>query len=261
MKQISSRENALYKELKQLASSASARRKSGLSLLDGTHLCTAYLQHRGVPQQCVLAESSLHNQEVHTIVSRLEEQHANVIVLTDALYNAISQVENGVGLCFVVPIPCLQAPDVLNADAVLLDGLQDPGNLGSILRSAAAAGIKQVFCSEGSAAAWSPKVLRAGMGAHFVIDIFEGVDLKSLIASAKVRVLATSSHTETTIYHADLKHPIAWLFGHEGQGVSPELMELATTTVTIPQQPQIESLNVAASAAICFFEQVRQKLL
>lgn len=261
MKQISSRENALYKELKQLASSASARKKSGLSLLDGTHLCSAYLQYRGVPLQCVIAESSMQNQEVDAILDQLKSKQANIIVLTDPLYNAISQVENGVGLCFVVVTPRLQAPEVLKADAVLLDGLQDPGNLGSILRSAAAAGIKQVFCSEGSTAAWSPKVLRAGMGAHFVIEIYESVDLKILMQRSSIPVLATSSHTKTTIYQTNLQQPVAWLFGHEGQGVSAELMALATSTVTIPQQPQIESLNVAASAAICFFEQVRQKLL
>lgn len=264
MKQITSRDNALYKEIKHLASNANARRKSGRTLLDGTHLCQAYLQHRGAPELCVVSESSLQNDEVILIVSDCEKRRGQVIALPDALYQAISQVENGVGLVFVVPVPNAAADAGLGAqlkvNAVLLDGLQDPGNLGSILRSAAAAGIKQVYCSEGTVSAWSPKVLRAGMGAHFLLEIVESVNLHALIQQSQIPVFATSSHTTTTIYQADLKQALAWLFGHEGQGVSQDLMELATTIVTIPQRPEIESLNVAASAAICFFEQVRQNL-
>jgi TrmH family RNA methyltransferase len=106
---------------------------------------------------------------------------------------------------------------------------------------------------------WSPKVLRAGMGAHFVLNIVENVNLASLIRSSTIPVLATSSHVAQSLYDTDLTRPVAWLFGHEGQGVADELMSLATHQVTIPQRPGVESLNVAASAAICFFEQVRQK--
>jgi TrmH family RNA methyltransferase len=141
----------------------------------------------------------------------------------------------------------------------LLDNLQDPGNLGSILRSAAAAGIEYVFCSKGTAFAWSPKVLRAGMGAHFGLKILENVDLADLIGAAKIPVLATSSHVPERVYDMDLSQPVAWLFGHEGQGVSHDLLELATYRVSIPHLGTMESLNVAACAAICLFEQVRQK--
>ena len=158
-------------------------------------------------------------------------------------------------------MPHTQVTTHLQKNAVVLDGLQDPGNLGSILRSAAGAGIEQVYCSAGTVSAWSPKVLRAGMGAHFLLEIFESVDLLALLSQTSIPVLATSSHTKKTIYQINLNHPVAWLFGHEGQGVAPALMALASETVTIPQKPEIESLNVAASAAICFFEQVRQRLI
>lgn len=258
MKHINSRDNGLYKELKHLATNASARKKSGKTLLDGTHLCIAFLQHIGVPEYCLVAESSLNKLEVDGIVRDCESRRAQVIVFPDALYHAISQVENGIGLSFLIKTPKPVAPTALSENAVLLDGLQDPGNLGSILRSAAAAGITQVYCNDGTAAAWSPKVLRAGMGAHFIVNIYEGVDLERILQSSSIPVFATSSHTRTTIYQANLNQKLAWLFGHEGQGVSTSLMDLASTTVTIPQRPEIESLNVAASAAICFFEQVRQ---
>jgi TrmH family RNA methyltransferase len=127
------------------------------------------------------------------------------------------------------------------------------------LRSAAAAGIGAVFCSPGTAFAWSPKVLRAAMGAHFLLDIFEHVDLSNLLHHSSVPVVATSSHARQRLYEIDLKRPVAWLFGHEGQGVAEDLLALATHQVAIPHLGAVESLNVAASAAVCFFEQVRQK--
>jgi TrmH family RNA methyltransferase len=260
MKQISSRENALYKELKHLASSASARKKAAKTMLDGVHLCQAFLQHRGAPELCVVSASCVDHHEVAGIIALCEQDGVDCISLPDNLYQALSQVENGVGILFVIAANQAQTPQQLSVNAVLLDNLQDPGNLGSILRSAAGAGIEQVFCSPGSASAWSPKVLRAGMGAHFLLDIYEAVDLHALVSESSIPVLATSSHTETTIYQINLNRPLAWLFGHEGQGVDPELMALATDTVTIPQRPEIESMNVAASAAICFFEQVRQQI-
>ena len=260
MKQISSRDNPLYKELKQLASSASARKKAGRTILDGVHLCQSFLQHAGVPEYCVISNASIDLPEVADLIHACESKNVNSIVLPDNMYQIMSQVENGIGVMFVIKTPQHTSPTNLTSNAVVLDNLQDPGNLGSILRSAAGAGIEQVFCSIGTASAWSPKVLRAGMGAHFALQIYESVDLYALLLEAATPVLATSSHTSTTIYQVNLNRPVAWLFGHEGQGVDPALMALATEKVTIPQRDAIESLNVAASAAICFFEQVRQRI-
>ena len=260
MKAITSRDNPLYKELKNLASSSQVRRKTGRTLLDGIHLCQAYLQHLGAPQLCVVSESSRTHHEVELIVAQCLAKATQTICLPDALYQALSQVEHGIGLMFIITTPNPEFPVKLKNSSVVLDNLQDPGNLGSILRSAAAAGIKNVFCSMGTAFAWSPKVMRAGMGAHFLLNIFENVDLHNLLQNTQIPILATSSHAEQTIYQVKLNQPVVWLFGHEGQGVADDLMALAKHTVTIPQRPEIESLNVAASAAICFFEQVRQSL-
>ena len=258
-KSITSRDNPLYKELRLLATSSQARRRSGRTLLDGVHLCEAYLQQVGMPHLCVIGESARTHPEVVVLMAACDAGTATCIVLPDALFQALSQVEHGVDLLFVVDTPQQAANPRLTQSAVLLDNLQDPGNLGSILRSAAAAGIASVFCSPGTAFAWAPKVLRAGMGAHFLLSIAENVDLAALIADSNIPVVATSSHTITSLYALDLQQPVAWLFGHEGQGVSEPLMALATHRVAIPQPGAIESLNVAASAAICFFEQVRQQ--
>lgn len=259
IKSISSRDNPLYKELKQLASSSQARRKAGRTLLDGVHLCDAYLQHVGMPVLCVMSENAQTHPEVASILARCDAGRARCIALPDALYHVLSQVEHGIDLLFVVDTPQTAKPAALTQSAVLLDNLQDPGNLGSILRSAAAAGIEYVYCSSGTAFVWSPKVLRAGMGAHFLLNIFENVDLARLMKDSSVPVLATSSHAQKQLYELELKHPVAWLFGHEGQGVAEALLALATHRIAIPHLGAMESLNVAASAAVCFFEQVRQK--
>ncbi|HCY61620.1 MAG TPA: RNA methyltransferase [Oxalobacteraceae bacterium] len=260
MKEISSRDNPLYKELKQLATSSQARRKTQRSLLDGVHLCQTWLQQAGDPLMCVASQSACSNAEAAAIIAQCETRRISCILLPDALYHALSQVEQGVGILFVIATPQPAAPAKLSQSAVLLDRLQDPGNFGSILRSAAAAGIRQVFCSPGTVFAWSPKVLRAGMGAHFLLEIVENADLAAVLREAAVPVLATSSHARQTIYDVDLARPVAWLFGHEGQGVAEDLLAHATHQVAIPHLGAVESLNVAASAAVCFFEQVRQTL-
>ena len=278
LRSIQSRDNAQYKQLRQWASSAQARRKSGMTLLDGVHLCEAWLQHRGVPALCVVAESALSHPEVAALVAQCESNAisnaksksntnstagvAECVLLPDALFTPLGQVQHGVGILFAVKVPDAavsgHASPSLQSAALLLDSVQDPGNLGTIVRTAAAAGIQQIYCGPGTASVWSPKVLRAGMGAHFVLEIYEDVDLVQLIQQASVPVYATQPDALKTIYTADLRAPSAWLFGHEGQGVTEQLLALATERLSIPQRAQVESLNVAASVAICLFEQRRQ---
>ncbi len=258
IKAISSRDNPQYKHIRQLAGSSQARKKSGQTLLEGIHLCQAWLQHKGVPELCIVGEAASQHPEVASLLMACEAQQVPCLQIPEAMFAPLSQVEHGIALLFVIATPASTATTTLDAPALLLDGLQDPGNLGSILRSAAAAGIPRVFCSASTVFAWSPKVLRAGMGAHFMLEIIEDADLITLTRDASLPVFATSSHAASSIYQADLAQPSAWLFGHEGRGVSDELLALATQELTIPQQTQIESLNVAASVAVCLFEQVRQ---
>lgn len=258
MKHVSSRDNAFYKDLKALATSSQARRKANRSLLDGVHLCQSWLDLRGAPEHCVVSDGALANPEVAAIVARCEALRAHVTALPDALFGAVSQVEHGVNIVFVVESPKPSKEPALVESSVLLDGVQDPGNVGSILRSAAASGIKQVYCSPGTAFCWSPKVLRAAMGAHFVLDIFENIELAPLVRAATIPVLATSGYAAERLYALDLRRPVAWVLGHEGQGVSGELLSIATHRVAVPHAGKVESLNVAACAAVCFFEQLRQ---
>jgi len=137
--------------------------------------------------------------------------------------------------------------------------VQDAGNVGSILRSAAAFGVAQVLALKGTAALWSPKVLRAGMGAHFGLRLVEGASREALDALG-VPLLATSPQADEEIHRAPLAWPCAWLLGHEGQGVDPALARRCTRMLRIPQPGGQESLNVAAAAAVCLYESARRRL-
>ena len=261
MKLLTSRNNPQYRRLRELASNTAASRKGGYAILDGVHLCQSYLEYVGKPVLCVASQTSQYHPEVAAILEECENRSAECLLLADSLYRSISQVENGIDIVFLISKPVDETWPELTQTAVLLDRIQDPGNLGSILRSAAAAGIKHVFCSQGTASAWSPRVLRAGMGAHFLLKIFENVVSEDVIDASEIRVIATTPYTDTTIYDCDLRLPVIWLLGHEGKGISGGLLEKASDRVVIPHAGPMESLNVAACAAVCFFEQVRQSCL
>lgn len=255
MKLIQSRDNAYYKQLKRLAESGRERKKRGRTLLDGLHLAQAWEAQRGPLSDLVVAESALSGGEIADWLAGRD-----CTVIGDALMRELGIVDTPSGLLAVVdtPQPAV-APDP-DADAVLLDGVQDPGNLGSLLRSAAAAGVGQVLLSAGCAAAWSPKVLRAGQGAHFVLSIHEDRDLADFMDAYRGTTLATTLERATSLYAAQWAGPLAWVFGAEGRGVSPALIERAGLRIRIPMPGAVESLNVGAAAAVCLFEMVRRRL-
>lgn len=256
MKLIQSRDNAFYKQLKKLAESGRERRKSGLTLLDGVHLVSAWEAARGPVQTLVVAESALENPEIAALTVK-----TSPVVLADALLRELGLVDTPSGVLAVVPLPAADAATVdLDADAILLDGVQDPGNVGTLLRTAAAAGVKQALLGPGCASAWSPKVLRAGQGAHFVLDIVEEADLAGFVGSYRGTAAVTCLDGATSLYEADWQGPLAWIFGAEGQGVRPELIAAAGLRIRIPMPGAVESLNVGAAAAICLFEALRRRL-
>ncbi|MEK6419397.1 MAG: RNA methyltransferase [Burkholderia gladioli] len=257
MKLITSRDNPLYKRLKALAGSTQQQRRGAQALLEGLHLASAYLDACGQPELCVVTDGALAHDETHAIVSRVESQR--VVSLPDALFGQLSSVVNGVGILLLVDRPAAELPERVAQSVVVLDGVQDAGNVGSILRSAAAAGIGQVFCVRGTAYAWSSKVLRSGMGAHFLLQIHEDVEADALIPRLGVPIALTDSHGAQAIDDCDLSGPVAWVFGNEGAGVSAAWRDAAGLRVTIPQPGGMESLNVAAAAAVCLFEQCRQQ--
>lgn len=254
MKTITSKENPVFKAVKKLSGSARERRKVGKTLLDGIHLVTAFNQAGGLPEAILIAESAQDDAEIRNFLDRI--QLTNLVVLADDLFREISTVDTPTGIAALIPIPL---PQIIDGECcVLLEDIQDPGNLGSILRSAAASGIRQIFLSCGCADAWSPKTLRAGMGAHFHLSIHEGGDLKKIARDFPGMVVAATLPAEKTLFDLNLTGLVAFVIGNEGAGISAQLMEVADSRVTIPMPGSVESLNAAAAAAICFFERVRQ---
>ncbi len=256
MKTITSSDNPRFRALLKLAQSSRERRGAGLSLLDGIHLVAAYAEHVGPPAEIVLNRSAAENPEVCGLLAKLKA--CPQLQLSDALFRQLSSVATPTGIIAVVPTPRVAAPERLSGASVWLEDIQDPGNVGSILRSAAAAGIETVCLSKHSVHAWSPRVLRAGMGAHFALRIIEGVDLQALAAAYSGAVVATALNGGIPVFDAVLTGEVALMFGNEGGGLSPGLAALAQSTVHIPMPGSAESLNVAAAAAVCLFERVRQ---
>ncbi len=253
---IRSRDNAQVKRLLRLATSSRERRQTGTTILDGPHLVEAYARSGGTAEVLAVSETAHATAQLRRL---FDEAPARArLLLADGLITKISQVVTSSGILAIVPTPAAQAlPDSIGT-CLVLEGIQDPGNLGSILRSAVAAGIGRVFLSAGSVFAWAPKVVRAGQGAHFFLTIHENVPLAEVARRVQGKIVATQPRAHTSLFDCDLRGPVAWLFGNEAAGLSGEAGSLAQEQVRIPMPGKAESLNVAAAAAICLFEQIRQ---
>jgi len=250
---LRSRDNPQLVRLRKLAQASVAYRKLGQVWVEGDHLCRAALA-RGVPVPLAIGtEAAWDDPDKQPLLSAAAEG----IRLPMSLFAAFSVLGSPAGMGFVLDLPEPAALDP-SAPSVVLDGVQDAGNVGSILRSAAALGASQVLALTGTAGLWSPKVLRAGMGAHFGLRLLEGLDGDAL-SGLQVPLLTTSSHRGRPLPQADLPWPCAWAFGHEGQGVSAAVAGRAALAVAIPQPGGEESLNVAAAAAICLYESARRR--
>ena len=241
---VQSRDNALFKDLRRLAQDSGAWRRQGRLWVEGDHLCRAALARGWRPELAVFSESFW-----PLAPAQLAQAAIKNVVFADGLMGALSALESPPPMAFVLPLPAAPAlaPD---APTVVLDRVQDAGNVGSILRSAAAFGFTQVVALKGTALLWSPKVLRAGMGSHFGLRLVEGLVADDL-AALQVPLLVTSSHEGEWLHRAALPWPCAWVLGHEGQGVDAALAARAAQAVRIAQPGGEESLNVAAAAAIC----------
>ena len=265
IKRISSRDNPFYKSLHKLSSSSRERREAGQTLLDGAHLLRAFLDAGGKPKHLLVNEQALQDAEIITLLDACAAVPQTQ--LDDALFAQLSELKTPNGLLALIDIPPAKVKVEYSQFALLLEDIQDPGNLGSILRSAAAAGCDAVFLSQGCADAWSPKVLRAGMGGHFslrpgsgqAMSIMEQADLPNVAAAFTGKILAASLQTNRSLYDCNLRGKLAFAIGNEGAGLSPALLDAAQQHFIIPMPGKVESLNAAAAAAVCLFEAVRQR--
>ena len=250
---IGARDNPLLVRLRKLAKRPSGYRKDGLVLLEGEHLCEAWARRANAPaQQALVAESAWASGSV----AELAHAAASIAIVPDAAMAGLGTLETPVAIAFVIDLPPAATIEPGIA-SVVLDRIQDAGNVGSILRSASAFGFGQVIALVGTASLWSPKVLRAGMGAHFALRLVESADASSL-ATLGLPLVATSSHATAELHATTLPWPCAWVLGNEGEGVAPALLERCDVQVRIPQPGGEESLNVAAAAAVCLYEAMRR---
>ena len=259
--ELVSRDNPRIRLLSALANDPKARREHGQTILDGVHLLESALAAKIPLLEVCVSMSGCKIEKNSAWITRLPAE-VPLVRVPDTVFSGMSPVDTPTGIVARIQIPP-PAPVVAEqgeATIVVLDAIQDPGNVGSILRSTAAAGIGTIWLTPGCAQVWAPKVLRAGIGAHFRLQLAEQVDVLAILDGYKGKVMATGLGAETRLlYDADLRGPLVWLFGAEGQGVSPALMTRADEILTIPLADGIESLNVGAAAAVCLFEQMRQR--
>lgn len=251
VKPITSRDNPTYRELLALATDGRARRRQRQTLLDGAHLLRAAQEAGLTPRMLVTTDAGVPGEAGMPLTAEIPR-----IELPASLFRTLSPVDTPTGLLALLDIPA--ASGRKDEFVVLLEGIQDPGNLGALLRAAAAAGVDTVHLSKGCAEAWSPKCLRGGQGAHFLLDVQEDADLLEIARRRPVHAAALGA--QASLFDLDLRGPAAFAFGNEGAGLSPALLDL-THPFRIPMPGRVESLNVATAAAVCLFERVRQAAL
>lgn len=249
---VTSKANPLLVRLRKLAADPRAYRKLGVMLLEGEHLCAAWQAQRRPVLQVLVDEAARRTAALAPLLTAGE-----VVALPAAAMRGIGTLESAPKVAFVVAAPQSQQARA-GLPTLVLDRVQDPGNVGTLIRTAVAFGFAQVVALAGSAALWSPKVVRAGMGAHFAVHLVEEADLATLDRLG-VPLLATSPHAAPRIDAERLPWPCAWVLGHEGQGVSAEVEEKCLAVLRIGQPGGEESLNVAAAGAVCLYESARQQ--
>jgi RNA methyltransferase, TrmH family len=248
---IRSRENPKLKRWAKLASDASFRRSQKRVVVEGPHLVAEALQAGLTPVALMVSEAALRRDEIRTLVGKRE-----AVLLDERLFRQIADAESPAGIAAEIELPKVKADK--GRAAVFLEGVQDPSNVGAILRSAAAFGVGEMVLDRACADPWAPKVLRAGMGAHFRVALRQVRELSQALEEFPGTTVCTVPAGGSSLKSAGLEGPLGWIFGAEGRGVSEPIARHAQLKVTIPMAPGTESINVAAAAAICLYQTYRQ---
>jgi len=258
-KHIVSRDNPVFKQLKKLADNAKERRSEGKTLLDGVHLIETYLATFGEPELIIIPEGKSSVEATGLIQSLVD---ISTIMLPTLMFAELTPVASATGILALVKIPQLPIAEQPTF-ALMLEDIQDPGNLGSMLRTASAAGVDVVYLSTSCTDAWSPKALRGGQGAQFILPIVERADLIAELENFQGNSYATTMHGES-LYEQDLTQATAFVIGNEGAGLRKQTIAATSKSITIPMTTNklgsVESLNAGAAAAVCLFERKRQTI-
>ena len=258
MQTITSATNPAVKLARKLLKSSRERARSGKILLDGAHLISEYAARFDLSGGTVfVADAAINSPEIKAILDTLPAS-TRLLEVPLRIFNTMSPVETPTGIVAICDRPNVPEPSEQAGLRLLLDGIQDPGNLGSILRTATAMDVEGIHVTATCVDAWSPKCLRGGMGAQFVVPLTTMAEQASIGGRFNGKIIATSSHGGQPLTDADLSGPLLVMFGGEGSGLRPELAEQAQATLHIPLKNAMESLNVAAAVAIFCYERLRQ---
>lgn len=250
---ITSKDNPLIKTAYALLTDSKKRKKLGQTVIEGTHLLDAYLKAEKMPISVIISESGLTNDEIQSLIKKFNK---NPIIISDTLYKNIRTLGTSLPIMAIIDIPHLSLANI-TSDCLIINGVQDTGNLGTLLRTASATDFKSVICTPNTAHAYHPKTLRASMGANFSLAIYENISVDAIFEVVKVPMFATTSHADGLIYRKDLTKPLALILGNEGQGVDKDLLDKCTP-LTLPQYGE-ESLNVGVAGSVCLYEILRQR--
>ena len=256
MNRIDSAQNTRLRWVKNLLKTADLRREQGLCVLEGAHLCQSYRERGHEPVYALIDVARQTDPGCQAAVHGLDVQRCALV--GSSLLARTSSLNTSPGVIFVAPVPALPRLETPPDHAVMLDRIQDPGNLGTLIRNCVAFGIPALLLSKGCVSAWAPKVLRAAQGAHFALRIHEECDLIALTAAARTPVIATVLQEARPLSATPLPPQALWLFGNEGTGLDSDLARAATLRLTLPLHTGVESLNVGVFSALCLYEQRRQ---
>jgi TrmH family RNA methyltransferase len=241
------------------------RKDSGLACIEGIHLVDTWIKSSRISEIKTIITSyvDLQKPEIsnmfQSLIDHCEKHHhelPELILVDEVIQSSLSGLVNGPCLLGLVTISLPHSKLEAQVDTIVLDAIQDSGNVGTILRTALGAGYQRVICTVGTASIWSLKVLRAAMGAHLHLEIFEMVDPQEFLQTSSQAIYVTALDSAAIRLYdlgPDLLQPHTFVFGNEGQGVSPLFLDHGTP-VMIPQENHVESLNVSAAAAVCLFE-------
>jgi len=255
---ITSSQNPRLKWIRQLQDSNRERRQAGAFVIEGVRLVEEALK-RGWPA-CLVLYSDEINERGRSVVQGFQQQGVETYEVASAVLRSASDTGTPQGLLAVLQAHTLPVPSTL--DFVFIpDSVRDPGNLGTMLRTAAATGVQAVWIPPGTVDPYSPKVLRSAMGAHFCLPVIvhEWISLRELVQLHSLYCFLADSEAASVYTGVNFRRPVVVIVGGEAEGASQEARMLASETVHIPMSGQVESLNAAVAAAVLFYEVVRQR--
>jgi len=262
LRRIASRQNAKVKQLRQRFRLA-VPSQAGNVAIEGMHLIEEAIRSGIRPRTVFFSESAAHDR-AHKLIPQLPAK-TEILLLPDEVFASAVPTETPQGVAALVNVRSFSLDGVVRSQPALIvvaAGLQDPGNLGTIARSAEAFGATGLLLSERTVSPWNWKAVRASAGSLFRLPTVK-VDLNQAVHQMKergVRVLATSSHKGTLISEVDLAGPVALVVGNEGAGIPKDALSQADEIVAIPQSPRVESLNAGIAASVILYEAARQRM-